>query len=810
MIWCVWHKEVSDNHGKDNTMKYPSMKCAIWLMQSLFAATAFGWIGNSANDAVYSAANGYVQLEGEDNSTTNSWTGGYKWHGGVVPDGTTDFYVPHSGKSIFMTRASSEAAAVPFAGRTLVVASQIYYTGASGQWGNLGDNVTMLGGSRFFWGSVGNITGTSLAFDNCSETWPVYFMNQSRTGYRYTVNMNVPVKADSDACLIWRMSGAGDVGVTFDIGKSWPEFYGTATLLSNNIYRASTFSMPGRLRLSGETVFALTGASGTSVFGGLFVDSGSNFRLTSGNNTQIVSVTGKLDFAEGAIVRGGKFTRWDNGTPPTKQVFSLSPEAVTAGLPDMSKVKYDLYDCANGIYFADFPNVSWTESPRGDGGVYLGVTYNEIVSITNNMLDAATPFNEDGNAANAPSKFLSDGRAFHNGVDYYASNKNLILLAVSYPYIFPGDSLVLDSQSSMGFHGSFSCSNLVLIKNGHFRMMDWAKTYVLDGSMKLCKNPTTAATSVLPAWRFQVGDRGTYKVESSLSGDGDIVVRLVPRGTDSRINWRGYMELLGDNSGYTGRIMLDAGRAGDFSDANAFKNGDPYSPGPVSNVTLTVHRQANLGGALAKFTPDALCVSNECRVVLADTALFDEPTRGWCFVENGYLKVNSGAMATVKNTITYGTRLVKEGTGTLVLGSKPLRLDDGVRPTLVVQEGGLGVAATNALAGLDVTFAADTSFVVATGQGDDAVRAKGAVLTDTGITAPDGIAVTFDVAPTLENTLDVAIATVNAGDAEDFAAKLKIGHVARSRVAARRVTNEDGTITFMARITPSGLTITFK
>jgi len=790
-------------------MKYPSMKCAVLLMPSMLATMAFGWIGNSANDETYSAENGYVQLEGEDNASTNSWTGSYKWHDGIVPNGTTNFYVPHSGKSIFMTRASSEATAIPFAGRCLVVASQIYYTGASGQWGNLGDNVTMLGGSRFFWSSVGNITGMDLTLANCNETWPVYFDINGRNDWRYTVNMNVPIRADFGAHVIWRISsGSGYLGRQIVIGKNWPEFYGTMRLQSNNVYQASTFSMPGHLRVSDLAVFNLTGTSGMSTLGGLRIDSGANFRLTSGNNMQIVSVTGRLDLAEGAIVRGGKFTRWSNGAPPTNQVFSLSPEAAIAGVPDMSKVKYDLSDCENGIYFADFPTVIWTETPRGDGGVNLCVTYNEIVSITNNMLMNSTPFLEDGNAANAPSRFLSDGRAFHDEADYYAYNKNLLVQAISYPYVFLGDSLVLDGQSSLGFYGSFTCTNLVLVKNGRFRMMDYAKTYVLAGSMKIYKNP---GNPTIPAWRFATGDRGTYKVEASLSGDGDVVGFLEPRGTENPINWRGHIELLGDNSNYTGRIILNAGKAGDFSTSAAFAGRDPYVPGPVSNVTLTVHRQANLGGPLAEFTSNALCVSNECRVVLADTAVFDEPTRGWCFVENGYLKVNSDATATVKNAITYGSKVIKEGEGTLVLGSKPLRLDAGVRPMLAVQEGGLGVATTNALAGLDVTFASGTSFVVAAEPDDAGVRAKGAVLTDTNVTAPDGIAVRVDgLSSTSAAGVDVAIATVSAVDADGFAAKLKINRVSHCRVITRLIVNGDGSVTFMARIVPAGFSISFR
>ena len=779
------------------------MKSMSWMVLSFFTSTAFGWNGNPANDAAYSEEKGYVWLQGEDNQNSNSWTNGFKWKDGIVPDSTRDFYVPYKGNSIFMPRASSEAAAIPFAGRSLVVASQIYYSGASGQWGNLGDNVTMLGGSRFFWSVVGNITGTRLSLANSDETWPVRFSVNTRSDWRYDVNMNVPVKADSDAYLVWTTEGSNKYGVKYILGKNWPDFYGTANLLSNNIFQATSFSMPGHLRLGDGVVFRLAGSSGTSVFGGFSVDASSSLQLTSANNTHVVSVTGKLDLAEGATVKGEKFTSWSNGTPPTYQVFSLSPEAVAAGVPDMTKVRYELYQ--NGLYYAGFPTAIWVETARADGGCDIGITYKEIVSITNNMLEAATPFYEDGGEKNAPSHFMSDGQGFHAGVDYYANNHNLFVKALKYPYVFSGDSLVLNSESSIGLYGSFTCTNLVLVSNGRFRMMSWGQVFELDGSMKIYRNPNNVSR---PAWRFGVACGGTYKVKAPIFGDGDIVGFIeLPSGA-RKTHTRGNIELLGDNSAYTGRIILQAGKAGDFS--SVFSGVVPYAPSSVSNVTLTVHRQENLGGPLAKFTPDSLCVSNECRVVLADTAVFDEPTRGWCFAQNGYLKVASGAKATVNNVITYGTRLAKEGEGTLVLGSRPLRFDENVRPALIVQDGVLGVACTDALAGLDVTFEPGTAFVVDADRDDSGMLSRGADLTDTGVTAIDGIDVRIEVSSTPTSCMDVAIATVNLADAESFASKLKVKRVSRCKTALKSVTNGDGTVTFMARISPAGLCISIK
>ena len=167
------------------------------------------------------------------------------------------------------------------------------------------------------------------------------------------------------------------------------------------------------------------------------------FGFDSVGNTQTVTVTGKLDFASGATFVGKKFNRWNTGTPPTYPVFTLSPEAVAAGVPDMSQTVYDPAGCNNCA--ADLPRMSWVTTPLAGGGAELGVTYKEIVVITNSMSYGKSPFTENGAEGNDPARFLSDGQAFHSGVDYYADGKNLIMLAQAYPYVFRGDSLVLEA-----------------------------------------------------------------------------------------------------------------------------------------------------------------------------------------------------------------------------------------------------------------------------------------------------------------------------------------------------------------------------
>ena len=795
------------------------MKRIAFVSLCMATATAMAYTGNRANNAIYSEENGYVQFNGKmsdgggnDGAATDkqSWTTGYNWDDGLAPTGDKDYYVSYAWRRIAMARASSEADALPFPGRSLFVACELYNYCAWGEWSNLGDNVTILGGARLVWNSIGHLTGTKLTLGNCSAEWPVYFHYSGRSDPTpYTVNVNVPVKADAGAHLVWELKpeSTAAMGAKFVIGSNWPEFYGTLTMASsNNTFSPATFSMPGNIVVSNAATFLLTGASGTSTLGGLSVMEGTKFGFDTVGNTQTVTVTGKLDFAAGATFVGKKFSSWVNGAPPTYTVFTLSPEAVAAGVPDMSQAVYDFAGCGNAN--RSVPNIKWTTTPLEGGGASLGVTYNEIVTITNGMSFYSSAFHEDGAEANDPAHFLSDGRAFHGGVDYYARGKNLIMLASAYPYVFRGDSLILDNGTALAFYGSFTCTNLVLFKNGRFRMMNGATIYDIDGGIKLLRDPSQPAS---PAWRFNVGNRSTYNIKADISGDGNMFGLIDPEAVNNIVNWTGGIELSGDNSAYTGRIVLYAGKAGDFATYFDSKGHEPFAPSAVSNVTLTVHRQANLGGPLPEFDANSLCVSNHCRVVLADTATFDEPTRGWCFPQIAYVKVADGAIATVKSPVTYGTRLVKEGAGALVLGSAPLRADASVRPVLEVAEGAVGVAATNALAGLDVTFAAGTGLHVPLAPEDADVRTRGAVLTDTVITAPDGIAVSFGAEGLpVSGVATVAIATVDTASADAFAAKLMIARIDGSRITVTPVPNGDGTTTLMARVAPAGVRIILR
>jgi hypothetical protein len=319
-------------------------------------------------------------------------------------------------------------------------------------------------------------------------------------------------------------------------------------------------------------------------------------------------------------------------------------------------------------------------------------------------------------------------------------------------------------------------------------------------------------------WRFLSGDKCTQFIHSDISGTG--LLRFAMDTEVSSTSWDktlpfGSFELTGDNSAYRGKMMVDCWQTVEEKYGGFFGN-EPYVPGPCSNITLRVSSQANLGGALPEVTYDALTVSNECRLALLSTAVFDEPTRGWFFPENAYLLVMNGAVATVCSPITYGAKLVKEGAGTLVLGGTS-RIAPGIegRPQVKIGEGSLGIVSPAAVDGLDVEFAAGTSLCLKAKPDNPAMAERGVDLTGASMSSGSAIAVDLDMANVDMEALErvfVAICTVPSAQAAGYAGKFAFTDTVRKYVLELTwEDNPDSTKTLWAKVgKPSGFAIVVR
>ena len=131
-----------------------------------------------------------------------------------------------------------------------------------------------------------------------------------------------------------------------------------------------------------------------------------------------------------------------------------------------------------------------------------------------------------------------------------------------------------------------------------------------------------------------------------------------------------------------------------------------------------------------------------------------------------------GAVATVTSPITYGTKLVKEGAGTLMLGGTAAVSPDIVgRPRLEVGEGALGFVSASAIRGIDVFFAENTTLRLRAKPTDPAMANQGVDLTDASLSCDSTIPVSFDMADVdVENgeRVSIAICTVPSAQVQAY------------------------------------------
>lgn len=244
----------------------------------------------------------------------------------------------------------------------------------------------------------------------------------------------------------------------------------------------------------------------------------------------------------------------------------------------------------------------------------------------------------------------------------------------------------------------------------------------------------------------------------------------------------------------------------------------------ATRVTLSDGR--NLGGVYeGDYVPACRAVTFENYVYVTAAASLDftEPTRGFCVVRGARLDVPAGKTVRIGAPFTFAGELVKLGEGALVLGG-PARFIDGAEDTaplagtnvLTVSAGTVGVAATNALDGVAVSFADGAALAVDPGVADADVRAYGAVNLKWSqpFTAAGGgaLSVAFDRDYSPDGRCPVfaaAICTVSAEVAQGLSFSPQNGYRGfRLRIEPR--TNADGSVTFLARFTHKAISISFR
>jgi len=147
----------------------------VFLSIAFVSSLVLGYNGSNKKYTVsYGSQYGWVCPVNDDSAgTRNTWTSSENWpnaDGINDPHPERDYFTLYTSRTICVPATNDEAEAVSFPGRTLRIGGELRIMSTSREWCNLGNNVIMLGGSQLFFHSVGSVTGSRLALEECDST----------------------------------------------------------------------------------------------------------------------------------------------------------------------------------------------------------------------------------------------------------------------------------------------------------------------------------------------------------------------------------------------------------------------------------------------------------------------------------------------------------------------------------------------------------------------------------------------------------------------------------------------------------------
>ncbi len=769
-----------------------------------------------AADADYTAETGYVTAI---NNSSQSWRLPTTWSTGISPvDLTvaTNYYIgtTRGVNGLTSEEANAGYASVKFPadGSKLVVAGTFTHTAAGTTKPYYGD-MTFLPGSKFAYNSVGEILSGDFTIRGTAEN-PVVSTIARKENTTRTLISAANFHSDATGCM--RLDKTDYAGYTpwqnFKYTGDWSDFKGTFIFPKNDgVYVCNNFDSPGAFQLRSNSVLRVIGNNAKAAFGrmdiqpyGVFwpeyatsettvgtLDVAANGIVEKVNVSQkALAVTNRLTVGAGAVVKIQTAINRLGQPASTTAVFRLSPQAVSAGVPDVSTLVPVAVD-----QLGELPRLApcLYDDPDVAGGKIVGLAIGEYVAMTNTSLALKSALDLE---YNHPEEYWSDGQYPSEGKDYLLSAQ-LLFNKSGNPYVFPGRSCVANAVV-IGMYSSvkdITFTNLYLCGNSSFRPMSDSTTYYFRGKVSLLKGAARA--------RIAMRNKQNFILAADVHGDNDLGILFQdlakpPSYSASQMNVT--CRLMGNNVNYTGKICVAT-----TNDAYLCSNGSVVAFDREHTATLRVTAPENLGGPLDAFAYDALTISNRCRLAIDATATFADLTRGWCFPRTAYLFVTNGATATCRNTLTIGGELVKEGEGTLLLAAKPVL--SGGEAALTVTNGILAVGVSDALDGLPVAFAAGTALGLDMSSADATFAAKGLVLADTSIAvaaAPLPVALYgMPAQPEDAVGMEYPLLTYATEQAETIAATYVLRNPYPQTgytVLLSEAANGDGTMTLKARV----------
>lgn len=567
------------------------------------------------------------------------------------------------------------------------------------------------------------------------------------------------------------------------ITGSWANYFGKWIIGSNTCVKLckDAVVIPGEISVEGNGMLTINNVyvpSAITVGSLTLSDDAMVYVPLRGGITPVITMTNSFSISGSPVFVVDRDISADNSIAALKLSGAAAKNA-----PDVSDLRLGTID----IDFGDLKDKARAEvHDNGDGTKSVRFVWDGLVQ----MLTSNSSYKPEESAFNATATaYWSTGEIPDSSFsgDVYCGRRSLQWCSWRH-FSYPGMTL-------------YTRGNVY----AHVHSLD-LKAIIVLGDINICTYSGPDVTELkaplkLNGSRVGISGRNSHKIilSGEISGPGALVIRW-----DGAANNHNFgAEITGINTGFSGGVHVDT----------AVSNYDAAN-GVDMAIRLKIRDAHNLGGVYSGEDPwKAFHVDGYSYVECSGDIVLSEPSRG-LFVDYGSrFFVASGKTLQIDYPMTYGGEFVKLGAGDLVLGcAAPGFATNGVpcelplegTNVLTIAEGSLRIAATNAVNGLAVNFAAGAELVVDPCPDDSDLRKYGAINTKwsvpfTGGTADGSIPVTFLPRTFPDEAFSCAICTVSASAAE--ALKLDAPDRVQKRgcsVSTRQ--NEDGTVTFVANI----------
>ena len=613
------------------------------------------------------------ELKKSDSKTTFSLTTGQaaqNWKDSYkiqVGDENVVLYIPGD---LYARATNATQTIVP-----IIYVSGMVYPMAAGTKVTTFNDLRLLDGGSIYGGNVGHKAGNITILAEDPDHPAAFDYARNNEVYEYNFTMRACVSGSRDSQLLYRVSGTGSTAyMNLYTDSDWSGFYGTLRVEGegNGIRNSDNvpISMPGTVRFENGGVLLLTEGNTPYSFGNLFFadggaitntgsgatltvagtfDTGMNMawrsnnagtfgtlilgdglKLTDGQATPttVFTVTNRLEVGRKITVEYTKVPNMNGAMPAKVLLMRLAPEAVTAGVPDLSGVAVSFENGWPVGY------LKTEEDPENAGGLLVYATQDPIVYY-NGPDEWYVSDSDKGAWLNSDTlPTLWDDGSYPDGDKVYCVTQ--AVFASSMVTTFPGKTLVCATTFYIGT--STYVTNLYLTGSLYGR-----------SKVHISGNLTPIGTRRVR----QLGYR-TFYLDSTVHGSGSLYFNsYYPEPGKGGSTFY----LTADNSDWTGSWYTTWTE----------QSSKPLSADETYHTRIVVGDAKALGGNLKTFKYDSQKLTDYAELRFTDTTVQTAFNRG-LGVAVGIVRVDEGATADLTAPVTLRGTLYKVGTGTLGLG----------------------------------------------------------------------------------------------------------------------------------------------